>query len=178
MRSMYVVEIANEQKLLRVSRPRLTAIVEATLKSEKVAAAEISVALVDDERIHEINREFLRHDYPTDVISFLLESSGGLAKSKTSKKGAKSVRHGVASTTNPRGAGKRLGGEIIISAEMAVRMAAEYDWRPMQELTLYLVHGLLHLCGYDDLSSDEQVLMRAREVEVLRPWKIVPHYAM
>jgi probable rRNA maturation factor len=174
---MYVVEIANEQKLLRVSRPRLTAIVEATLKSEKVAGAEISVALVDDERIHEINREFLKHDYPTDVISFLLESSGGPARSNARKKGTKSMRDGTASTVNPRGAGKRLGGEIIISAEMAVRMAAEYEWRPMQELTLYLVHGLLHLCGYDDLTSDEQVLMRAREVEVLRPWKIVPHYA-
>lgn len=174
---MYVVDIANEQKFLRISRPRLTAIVDATLESEKVAAAEISVALVDDERIHEINREFLQHDYPTDVISFLLESSGGSVESKRNKDGRRSVRKSAKSSTERRGAGKRLGGEIIISAEMAVRMAADYDWRPMQELTLYLVHGLLHLCGYDDLTPEEQVLMRAREVEVLHPWKIVPHYA-
>lgn len=174
---MYAVAIANEQKALRINRPRLTAVVEATLESEKVAAAEISVALVNDERIHEINCEFLQHDYPTDVISFLLESSGGSATSKARKKRSKSARGDAALSSEPRGAGKRLGGEIIISAEMAVRMAADYDWRPMQELTLYLVHGLLHLCGYDDLTPDEQVLMRAREVEVLQPWKIVPHYA-
>jgi len=177
MRSRYAVEIANEQKVLRVNRPRLTAIVEATLESEKVAAAEISVALVDDQRIHEINREFLQHDYPTDVISFLLESSGGPSKSAAAKKRGKSAGRGAATATKLRGAGKRLGGEIIISAEMAVRMAADYDWRPTQELALYLVHGLLHLCGYDDLTPEEQRLMRAREVEALRPWKIVPHYA-
>lgn len=173
MRSLFDIEIANEQNALRINRPRLKAIAEATLRAEKVASAEISVALVDDQRIHEINREFLEHDYPTDVISFLLESSP-VRGTKVARKSGKSR---TTAATVCRGAGKRLGGEIIISTDTAVRMAAEYGWRPAQELSLYLVHGLLHLCGYDDLTPAEQTVMRAREVEVLRPWKIVPYYS-
>jgi probable rRNA maturation factor len=176
----YDIQIANEQNLLRVNRPRLTAIAESTLRAELVASAEISIALVDDPRIHEINREFLKHDYPTDVISFLLESE--VVASRTPKKPAARAakaraKAGPAGAAAPRGAGRRLGGEIIISTETAARLAADYDWRPIHEVSLYLVHGLLHLCGYDDLTPEEQVVMRAREIDVLRPWKITPHYA-
>jgi probable rRNA maturation factor len=169
---MYSIHIASEQNVLRVNRPRLVQLAEATLASERVRAADISIALVDDVRIHEINRQFLGHDYPTDVISFLLESASPVRRS------AKNLKPQASSPKPlPRGAGKTLGGEIIISVETAVSMAADYGWRPVHELSLYLVHGLLHLCGYDDLSPNEQRVMRKREVEVLAPWKIVPHYA-
>jgi probable rRNA maturation factor len=153
--------VTNDQRLLRVNRPRLVRLVEATLASEAVKSADISVAVVDDARIHAINRDYLGHDYPTDVISFLLESKGPRAR---------------AGGSELRGEGKSLGGEIIISAETAVQMAAEYRWPPVHELSLYLVHGLLHLCGYNDLTAEEQRSMRNREVEVLGQWKIVPHY--
>ncbi len=51
---------------------------------------------------------------------------------------------------------------------MAVRSAPRFDWSPAEELTLYLVHGLLHLCGYDDLTEPERRLMRRRERTILK----------
>jgi probable rRNA maturation factor len=56
---------------------------------------------------------------------------------------------------------------LIISAEMAARTAAEIGADPAAELSLYLVHGLLHLCGFDDVDPADAARMRAREAEVL-----------
>lgn len=191
--TMYSIHISNQQSVLRVDRPRLVKLAQAVLASERVRAADISVALVDDAGIHEINRKFLGHDYPTDVISFLLESDAPrMSPNRGHRSPRKDVKSPARSTRAPgrklklqapnfnpicRGAGKTLEGEIIISVEMAVSMAADFDWRPVHEMSLYLVHGLLHLCGYDDQTPREQRTMRTREVEILAPWKIVPRYA-
>jgi probable rRNA maturation factor len=113
--------------------------------------AEISGAIVEDAQIHAINRQFLNHDCPTDVVSFLLD--GG--RSVKARRGGR------------RGAGKSIDGEIVISAETARRSARELNTTPRRELDLYLVHGLLHLCGYDDLTPRERRLMRRREAEGL-----------
>jgi probable rRNA maturation factor len=72
----------------------------------------------------------------------------------------------------PRSAGRGIDGEVLVSAEMAVQMADRFGWSPRDELTLYLVHGLLHLCGYDDLSPAERRLMRERERAILAQLKI------
>lgn len=157
---MYDIEISNEQDQLELSADWLREIVQQTLTQEQVQAASISIAVVDNATIWRLNKRHLQHDYPTDVLSFLLDSdpeqpcSSGL-----------------------RGAGRRLEGEVIVSAEMAMQMAAQYHWRGADELCLYLVHGLLHLCGYDDLSAAEQLIMRQRERDVLRCWNLIPHYA-
>lgn len=181
---MYSVHIASQQRVLRLNHVRLVRLARATLASERVRAADISVALVDDAQIHQINRNFLGHDYPTDVVSFLLESqapkpAAARGRPKRSSESPAVRRKSQAPSLKPpfRGAGKTLEGEIILSVEMAVTMAAECGWRPIDEVSLYLVHGLLHLCGYDDLTSGERSVMRRREVEVLAPWKIVPRYA-
>jgi probable rRNA maturation factor len=171
---MYSIHVTSQQRLLRVDRARLVRLAEATLAAEQVRSAEISLALVDDRHIHEINRRFLGHDYPTDVISFLLESES--PRKSTATSGKRTRRK--AAPPAVRGAGKSLGGEIIISVETAIREAAEYGWRPIHELSLYVVHGLLHLCGYDDLTPGEKRVMRAREVEVLAPWRIAPRYVV
>ena len=90
---------------------------------EGVEPASISIALVDDATIHAINRKHLGHDWPTDVISFLLSEP----------------------------ARPELAGELVVSAEMAAAHgAASRRSTRWTELSLYVVHGLLHLCGYDD----------------------------
>lgn len=154
----YQVDIADRQKSLKVSRAWLRKIVIGTLRAETVREAEISVALVDDAEIHQINRDFLGHDYPTDVISFLLDSSG------------------TAHTQVPRGAGRSLSGEIVLSTDTAIQEARRFDWSPQEECGLYVVHGLLHLCGYDDLTPREKRIMRQREQAVLALWKLQPQY--
>ena len=61
-----------------------------------------------------------------------------------------------------------------MSAAYAREMATEYDWAPEHELTLYIVHGLLHLCGYDDMTADELPVMRARECDIFRLLELPP----
>jgi len=128
------VTVTNEQSALRIDRRRLAAAVRSALEGQGPTAAQISLAVVDDRRIHELNRRFLKHDYPTDVLSFLLEQSDGY-----------------------------LEGEVIVSAERALAECGRYGWGPTEELLLYVIHGALHLAGCDDGRPDERRKMRARE---------------
>ena len=96
--------------------------------------AEISVALVSDPEIHDVNKAHLQHDYPTDVISFDLTEQED-----------------------------RLEGEIIASVETADRDAPEHGWGGDDELLLYIVHGMLHIVGLRDKSTAEIQEMRAAE---------------
>lgn len=160
----YEVEIDDSQKVLKVDHRRLVDVVRSVLAVEKCVSASISIAIVDNETIHDLNIRYLQHDYPTDVLSFLLEEELD-PDSLPIPKGS------------PRGCGKRIEGEIILSSEMAKQMAAKYRWRPLDEVTLYVVHGLLHLCGYDDMTRKEQASMQQREREVLADWGLSPHYA-
>ncbi|MCA9206082.1 MAG: rRNA maturation RNase YbeY, partial [Planctomycetales bacterium] len=60
-----------------------------------------------------------------------------------------------------------LDGEVIVSADTAESTAADYDWPPAAELLLYVIHGTLHLVGFDDKSPEKRVVMRAKEAEYL-----------
>ena len=161
----FQVDIDDSQIALQVDHQHLKDVVRQTLAAEQCESAIISVALVDNETIHDLNRRYLRHDFETDVLSFLLDSELANLSLLPIPPDA------------PRGTGKRLDGEIIVSVEMACQTAEKYHWRPEDELTLYVVHGLLHLCGYDDRSEAERRCMRQREHEVLQLWNLIPHYA-
>ena len=63
--------------------------------------------------------------------------------------------------------GATLEAELVVSAEMAASTALAAGTDPDEELALYVVHGLLHLCGFDDLDADDAAAMRSREGEVL-----------
>lgn len=147
---MYQLEITNQQDLLPVDETELEKIVHRLLNDEQVAAAEISLVLVDNPTLRELNIQYLNHDYDTDVLSFLLEEE----QLETP-------------AGNRRGAGKRIEGELIISTEMALERAPEYEWPAENEFILYVIHGILHLLGYDDLTAPERMLMRERERDVL-----------
>jgi probable rRNA maturation factor len=143
--TVYDIQIANEQSALELDEESLRRAAIAVLESERIASATISIAIVTDELIHMLNRRHLDHDYPTDVLSFLLNSEG-------------------------------LEGEVIVSTDTAIRESIERGVSAHEELKLYLVHGLLHLCGYDDHSDDDRQLMRQREQAVLSQFGIVPVY--
>ncbi len=149
---MFQIAIANSQKTLPLDRGAIRRAVSTTLKMEGVAEATISIAVVDDETIHRLNRDFLKHDFATDVISFLLDGTEGTSDPRAAQQ---------------RGAGKSLNGEIVLSADTAQREAAAIGWPAADEMTLYIVHGLLHLCGFDDLTKSELPIMRRRERDVL-----------
>jgi probable rRNA maturation factor len=133
------VEISDTQTHLAVDHQALAQLVRATLASEGVDRASISVAVVDDATIRTINRRHLDHDWPTDVISFGLSDPDDDA----------------------------LTGALVVSAEMAATTARAAGVPAWDELALYLVHGLLHLCGHDDSTPETRRAIRRREGEVL-----------
>lgn len=135
---MIQVEVNNAQATLSIDEARLAGAVRSVLAGEGIARAQVSLAIVDAKTMHELNRRHLNHDYPTDVLSFLLEQSED-----------------------------RLEGEIIVSADEAALNAPRFHWSPEAELTLYAVHGTLHLCGYDDLNTHAADIMRSRELHWL-----------
>ena len=134
------IEISNSQIHLPIDPEVVREITRRVLDGERIADASISIAFVDDPAIHAINRRHLDHDWPTDVITFRLSEPGE----------------------------ETLDAELVISAEMAAVTARESGADPNSELMLYLVHGLLHLCGYDDVSEESIEAMRKREDEVLQ----------
>jgi probable rRNA maturation factor len=147
----FEIDISNDQALLPVNPAAIRHAVAVTLREEHVRAAVISISVVDNATIHRVNREHLQHDYPTDVISFQLEFL-------------------------PDEDGAIVEGEIIASAEMAIQMAPDGGWDANSELLLYIVHGLLHLCGYDDLTPPDKTVMRSREQHSLALLGLHPVY--
>ena len=129
------VEIANNQSL-GVNLERLVSVTKLILVDHNFNDATISLAIVDDKTIHELNARYLNHDYETDVLSFVLD---------------RNVEDGS------------LEGEVIASADTADRVAKEFGIQFQDELLLYIVHGVLHLVGYDDKERGASIEMRAAE---------------
>jgi probable rRNA maturation factor len=140
------IKIANQQGAVEVDRGRMRRAAAEILRDAGVDAPQLSIAIVDDATIHELNRRYLDHDYPTDVLSFLLERRG-----------------------------KRLDGEVVASAETALRCAAEYGWTADDELLLYVIHGTLHLVGHDDDTDEARSAMRREERRYLAMFDLKPH---
>jgi probable rRNA maturation factor len=129
------VSIASPQELVSIDCGRMREIVRTVLQEEGISQAEISLAFVDNSTIHQLNKRYLDHDEPTDVLSFPLSAPGE----------------------------KRMTGELVISAEVAQAEAKSRGHDVQAELALYIIHGLLHLCGYDDKSPSDAQEMRERE---------------
>jgi probable rRNA maturation factor len=145
----FTIEIADEQTAHQFDAARLTAAVDAVLNDAGIRQAEISLAIVSGDSMHELNRRYLGHDYPTDVLSFLLEHDEAAAS---------------------------LSGQIIVSADYAAAEAARYGWATDDELLLYAIHGCLHLVGYDDSTVEGQRAMRAAESHHLRRFGLEHRY--
>jgi probable rRNA maturation factor len=149
-----VIQIHRSSRRVSLSQARLKEVIRVVLEDEQVESAELSVAIVSDDEIHRVNREHLDHDFPTDVISFLYSSGRESPK-------------GRGRSPSRRGAGLVIEGELVVSDETARREAPKHDWPAAAELELYVVHGLLHLCGYDDRTPGERRVMRRRERELI-----------
>lgn len=137
---MIKVTVANPQEAVVIERARMRQIVQAVLEGEDELDAEISLAFVDNPTIHRLNNRYLQHDEPTDVLSFPLSEPGA----------------------------RKLQGELVIGAEVAKAQADERGHSVDAELALYVIHGLLHLCGYDDHDPKDADSMGEREKHYLR----------
>ncbi|HZL90525.1 MAG TPA: rRNA maturation RNase YbeY [Pirellulaceae bacterium] len=144
---MLDIAVAREHPTADVDAKRLRLAVNSILSDAGIASGEVSIAIVDDARMHELNRRYLDHDYPTDVLSFVLAREGD-----------------------------RLEGQIVVSADYAAREASRYGWSADDELLLYTIHGALHLVGYDDSSPDAKLAMRQQERAYLAQFGLKPRY--
>ena len=126
-------------------------IAQTVLKAEGVASPyEVGLVFTDSETVKQLNRDYRGVDEPTDVLAFYMLPQ-------------KQVDNSFA--LPPDGV-TRLG-EVIISYPQAVEQAREQGHSPEEELALLVIHGILHLLGYDHEEPDEEAKMRTREKELL-----------
>ena len=146
------VIITNDQKEIKIPtgvRMLIRRCCNAVLVNENFeGSAEISVRFVDDEIIHELNREYRHVDRSTDVLSFPLGENG-----------VYDINHDT---------GAKILGDIVISMQYAVMQADLYGHSLQREIAFLTVHSMLHLLGYDhEAEGLERVRMREKEEAVL-----------
>jgi probable rRNA maturation factor len=131
----------------------LQKVVEATLQAENVpATAEISLVITGQERIQELNREYRLQDRPTDVLSFSMQENR--------------EEEEPAAFIGPPDGLLHLG-EVIISYPQAVIQAQERGHSIRKEMAILIVHGVLHILGYDHEQPEKEPAMTTREKEIL-----------
>lgn len=127
---------------------KLYGLLEFALKREKLENVEFNIIFVDINKIHEINKTYRGIDRPTDVISFALEDNMDIE-----------LDH-------------RLLGDIYICLERAHEQAIEYNHSYLRELSFLMIHGLLHLLGYDHMKPEEEKIMFSKQEDILNEYGI------
>lgn len=121
----------------------------------------VSVALLSDARVRVLNRTYRRRDYATDVLSFPVESRTPRGASRASRETNSGHRKRAPKrrTTNPksRGPNRVFLGDIVIARGVARRQAREAGHSELAELRSLVLHGLLHLLGYDHERDDGEM---------------------
>ena len=132
------VDISSEIETCSTETDLLSRAIRMTASEYSADRGTISVAIVNDEQMHELNRRYLNHDYTTDVLSFAYDQGEDWIE-----------------------------GELVICKDFAKRSAIAFGWTPESELALYAIHGTLHLMGLDDHSDTDRRQMRLAERELL-----------
>lgn len=138
------IGIYNESNKKLDELNELLELMEYALKYLKLEDVDFNIILVDEKKIHEMNREYRGIDNSTDVISFALED-----------------------LTDIQYEGYRLLGDIYICREKVLEQANNYDHSIKRELSFLAVHGLLHLLGYDHMEAEDEKVMFALQEKIL-----------
>lgn len=138
------ISIINSQDAVKLNSGEIKRIAADALGAVGEKEAELSVYLVDDSEMRRLNFHYRNVDRPTDVLAF-------------------SMREG-----EPLEGAEGILGDVVISAQTALRQARRYRKSLKDELNLYLVHGILHLIGYDDNSARARKKMEKLQEEILR----------
>lgn len=125
-------------------------VLEYACSKEKLGKVCFNVIFVDNDYIHELNKNYRNIDRVTDVITFALEDEKDIVEPN----------------------GVRMLGDIYISIDKAKSQAEEYGHSLLRELSFLAVHGFYHLLGYDHMNEEEEVIMFQKQEEVLHECKI------
>lgn len=144
--------IKNQQKIIKINQRKIREIVKKILQSLKVdEKTEVSILFTDDKFIRLLNNKYRGIDNPTDVLSFSLQE--GVDKP-------------------PVVESEKLLGDIIVSVETAQRQADTLNHSIEKELTVLLIHGLLHLTGHDHEKDQDYKIMREKENKILKTFAL------
>ena len=131
------ITLRNLQKKVPVQTEKIKKLILKVLKGEKVkASGRINICFVDNPQIKKFNAKFLKTNSSTDVLAFNL-----------SDKKEKDI----------------ILADIMVSAQAALKQAANFKTTPDYELSLYVVHGILHILGFGDHTLSQIKLMRKKE---------------
>lgn len=133
------LRISSTQNAVRVPRQKIRQLVELVARQERQPLAEVDIALVNSEQMAQMNYQYLRHRGDTDVLSFDLSD----------------------------GQTPGICAQLVICGDVAARQGPLHGTSAQRELLLYVVHGLLHMMGYDDQTIRGAAAMHAREDELL-----------
>lgn len=134
-----IVNVIDQQTALKISIDQVQRLTQQVIKKEGQTCDEVNIYFVDSPTISQLHEQFFDDPSPTDCISFPMDDDQG------------EEIH------------SRLLGEVFVCPATAISYAAEHEGDTYQELSLYLVHGLLHLMGYDDIEEEDILLMRQAE---------------
>ena len=132
-------------KMPDIRRRQTTAWIRKVAATHGRKVGEIGYMFVDDERILEVNREYLGHDYYTDIITFDYDE------------------------------GEVINGDLVISVDTVRSNAAKYGKSYAEELHRVIIHGVLHLCGINDKGPGEREIMEAEEDKALTLLRSMTH---
>jgi probable rRNA maturation factor len=142
------IALENLQKKAALNPPQILKVAKTILRHEGVQKASLSIVFVTRQRIKALNKKFLHRDHSTDVLAFDLRDGAFLGRKEKRKL-------------------KVITGDIIISTDAAWKNSRIYGTALSQELALYIIHGILHLLGFDDHRSGDIKKMRKKEQEIL-----------
>lgn len=143
---MRAINIQNIHPRLRVKKTPLKRLIEGILSSEKTNSG-VDVILVDDNLMEELNREFIKRNQTTDVLSF-------------------GMREGKSDPVEYPGLG-----DVYVCLDQAQRQAQERALKLEEEVALLVAHGVLHLLGYDHQKKNQETTMRKKERGYLKKMK-------
>ncbi|HVB18662.1 MAG TPA: rRNA maturation RNase YbeY [Acidimicrobiales bacterium] len=158
---MIDIYAADEQSDFEVDLERWVALAKGSLVDEGVRGlAEVSLIFADEPTIADLNQQFLGKEGPTDVLSFPIDAEPDLS-------GRVPDAGGTGPGDPPLPEIPQLIGDVVICPAVAARNAVEHECSFDDEVALLVVHGVLHLLGWDHLIDEEAERMEARERELL-----------
>lgn len=131
------IHIINNQSDLLIQEKTITSLVRAVLACEQAVFDEVNLHFIENEQMCQLHATYFNDPSPTDCISFPIDDSSEQ--------------------------GYRVLGDVFVCPKTAIQYTKSKGGSPSEEASLYIVHGLLHLLGYDDIADEDRKLMREAE---------------
>lgn len=141
------IKTRDSQRKIPINKREITYLAKQTLKIKDIREGELSILFVGKSRIRALNKKFRKIDRPTDVLAF-------------------SMREGKGSWLHPE-----ILGDVVICPEITQKFSKIYKTSLRQEIHLCLIHGILHLLGYNDTNAKKRSLMEKEQERILHKLK-------